>query len=221
MKMNLFSRASPGQPTTLFLGRSVFFHTLCVLSEVFPIPPQRSRPVCWPSACLAPLTSNLAVASPSPPVPWTRSLALLWCFHIGSCRHVDTSRLGARTKMCSRHLSLYLRISNSVKLNYKMIVKPFFLSLRDWANGVKDSHLASRMSLISCQCCWTWSDICCRVCSLAEALGDDGGQPSFLRVSYFASENCGRGEDRSSHVANKTSGERLISRYWFLWMARS
>lgn len=64
----------------------------------------------------------------------------------------------------------------------------------DGANEVKDSHLALRMSLISCQCCWTHSYFCCRVCSLAEALGDDGGQLFFLQVSYCASENCRRGK---------------------------
>lgn len=64
----------------------------------------------------------------------------------------------------------------------------------DGENGVKDSHLALWMSLISCQCCWTRSDFCCGVCSLAKALGDDGGQLFLLQVSHAASENCRRGK---------------------------
>lgn len=65
-----------------------------------------------------------------PPLPWTRLTVLFWLF--GCYPHVDISCLGACTEMSSQNLSLYLRISNKVKLNSKMIVKPLFLSLRGW-----------------------------------------------------------------------------------------
>lgn len=94
-----------------------------------------SDPTAEVVTCLLALGMPRPLCFHFPPLPWTRLTVLLWL--LASYRHVDISCLGLCAKMCSPNLSLYLRISNKVKLNSKMIEKPLFLSLRGWSKRGK------------------------------------------------------------------------------------